>query len=233
MELKSRNVYLGVSLFFVLNFIIHAIGISISNNYHVSYLIADSILALLFLLLYKTNKIKLENVITIMLIGWSCMAMVLYTESQTAYSVTMAYSVMIVIKNSKHKIRAIILSTFFLIIAHILSITLNDMTAETTILNIMLSVLFALIHYYIYQSNYHELPDIKTKYHLTNQEMLIIECLFKKDPSNKNIASQLILSESTVKADLGIIYKKLGILSGGSKKAELVSKLAIEGFSLP
>ena len=92
------------------------------------------------------------------------------------------------------------------------------------------TILFSYSHYLFYYSHYKEPTNIKDKYKLSNQETLIIECLFKKNPSNKNIASQLYLSEATIKADLGVIYKKFGILSGGSKKTELVAKLVKEGY---
>ncbi len=60
--------------------------------------------------------------------------------------------------------------------------------------------------------------------------MKIIKAILDPNPSNSRIADDLYMSVSDVKLKLGNIYTKFNIEKGGSKKTELVTKLARLGF---
>jgi DNA-binding CsgD family transcriptional regulator len=202
------------------------------NSVTISWLVTDIILAMIFFIFYKVEKIKVEIVFSFLLFGWSMYAISFKDINPALYSLVFAYSIMLFLKEVKVTIFKVSLLIILYTSVSLVIYRINDAPMFMLYGSFFVTLLFGVAHYMFYYSTYKELPDIKTKYNLTTQEMLIIQCLFKADPSNRHIASQLILSESTIKADLGIIYKKLNILSGGSKKAELVSKLAIEGFTL-
>ena len=88
---------------------------------------------------------------------------------------------------------------------------------------------FRIIHSVFYK-DYQKNPDIIKEYDLTKDEQLIIKHLFFTDPSNKNLAEQLNMSESKIKQDLTGIYNKFNIREGGSKRTELVARLCHLGY---
>lgn len=68
--------------------------------------------------------------------------------------------------------------------------------------------------------------DFKKKYDLSNREFEVVEQL-TKGLSNKKIATQLFVSESTIKTHLSNIYTKLEV----SNRVQAINKLQSETLS--
>jgi len=68
--------------------------------------------------------------------------------------------------------------------------------------------------------------DFKKKYDLSNREFEVVEQL-TKGLSNKEIATQLFVSESTIKTHLSNIYTKLEV----SNRVQAINKLQSETLS--
>ncbi len=166
----------------------------------------------------------------VIMLLWSLYIMVSVPHDQVTHCFIYAYSSMIIYKIARRKYFTIFLLVALLVSTHAISLMVNSMSPLTTLLNMFLICAFALLHYFIYYNEYKEPINIKSKYQITKQELEIIKSLLKPNPSNRRIADDLYMSVSDVKLKLGNIYTKFNIEKGGSKKTELVTKLARLGF---
>lgn len=229
-RLNKNILHLYYSLFFVLVLFVHVLnGVFIERMPFITYVI-DVILGSIFYIIYLKKLIKSEITTGIIFILWSIFVMFNHPESTLAYSIPLIYGVMLILKIIKIRMLPVIFTILFIFTILITSFVINEISLFKIVLNLLLIIVFSCVHNVIFYSEYNDIPDMKLKYSLTDQEILIINQLFNKDPSNKHMATVLFTSESTIKADLGSIYKKMGIVSGGSKKVELIAKLAIEGY---
>ncbi len=228
-NIKSNHIHLVASAFFAICLAVHAVGFYYDGQFPVIFLFIDFGLSLLFLIIYKVRIVKVEFTMAVILLLWALYIMVSIPEDQATHCFIYAYASMIIYKISKRKYFTIFVLVALLVTTHSLSLLLNNISPLKTLLNMFLIVAFSTLHYFIYYKEYKQQMELH-ELRITDQEVRIIEQLGIKDPSNKRIADNLNMSESDVKAKLGKIYTKFNIISGGSKKTELVAKLARLGF---
>ncbi len=210
--------------------IMHTVNKMLGGVSYTSWIITDLILIAVLVTLRITRKIKLEIVIGAFLYLWSVYAMFFYTEDTVPYSISFAYSIMIFFKSLKIKPIALVGASVFQVTLCSAIYTYRNEEVDKLFYCMFLTAFLCLIHYYIYHDEYRKNEEIQDRYQLTKDEMKIIKAILNPNPSNSRIADDLYMSVSDVKLKLGNVYTKFNIEKGGSKKTELVTKLARLGF---
>lgn len=228
--MRDKIIYSISIVFFSCMLVMHVINKLIGGTSYLSWIITDLILIGILVFLRITRAIKLEVVIALFLYAWSVYAIMLYTHDTVTYCISFAYSIMVFLKNLKVKPIIVIGFSIFQVTLTAAVFMVKSENTDKLFYCLFLTSFLCLLHYYIYYDEYKIETQVKDKYQLTKQEISIINEVLKPNPGNKRIASDLCMSEENVKRILGNIYIKFDILKGGSKKTELVAKLARLGY---
>lgn len=226
--MDKLKAYIFTCSLFVANGVINFIyQTSLNDNPKALFLLLYNLIpALIFLFIYKLKKENIELVYGVFSLLYCIFLLFVEKVHVVEYSMVLVYGSFLILKHTKIKI----VPTIFMITFVFSVIVCNMILIGGNIARLSGSIMFittmGLIHYVIYYNEYKTEP----KHDFTDKEVLIIKELFEEDPSNKNIANKLNISEASVKADLGRIYAKMGINYGGGKKTELAVKLARCGW---
>ncbi len=202
----------------------------------VRLLIINSVMSLPFIILHLFKIGKVEIVLSVTIILWVVYKFLFNNENISNYSVMLAYSVMLILKETKIKPVSILASIFGLILLYSVGIIVSNGNIARLANNTNLVILICVIHYINFYDSYVEPPDIKKLYNLTKLDMIILDALFLPDPCLKTIQDRVLkkdihCSKTYVKDRLQQFYDIFDIKSGGSRKTELVVRLVRLGYT--
>jgi DNA-binding CsgD family transcriptional regulator len=193
-------------------------------------LIENLVPAIPFLILHFVKFSEIEMEIGILLIGWASYVSLANEVYILDVCFLLSFGIMLILKRTKLNLTPVLILMAFVFTLNICTMIMNNYTILELSKSIMLVWLMCFTIHSIFYKDFEPIKRFDTDNKLTESEKDIIKCLFEADPSNRNIANKLDLSEATIKKDLGLLYDKFEIIQGGSKRTELVTKLIRLGY---
>ncbi len=230
--INKKDINLYLSIFFMSTSIINTVYQYYIGDYKelLILLSMNTVLSVVFLAMYKMQRIKIEVEISILLL--ICIVIKLTSEyvDMTEMSLLITYTMMLIVKQTKIKPIMLIVLIFGVFTIGVVSMILSHGNIALLSKQVLLVCVMSFIHYSIYYKDFKTKIDLKTKYNLEEWHIETIDLIVKDNPTVSEMTEELNQSISTVNSYLKTIYDKMGIPEGGNRKAGLILKLAQLGY---